>query len=289
MRLIVSAICIHLLAPAMALSSNSSSGASALVHSPEPLVIAHRGFSGNAPENTLPAFQLALDNGAPLIELDYHHSADGIPVVIHDSTLKRTTDIATAWAREDGKVGDYPLVRLRELDAGSWFDQEFAGTKLPTLEEAIRLIQNGSTTLIERKAGDAGTLIDLLRRMDCVDQVVVQSFDWDFIRDCRALDADLVLGALGPPSRWQGRTLESAEKTLNREFVDFLATLNVQLVVWNRAVTVEAVAHAHSLGLKVWVYTIDDPAEARLLVAEGVDGIITNQLARVTLSHDDNR
>lgn len=242
-----------------------------------PLVIAHRGFSGQAPENTLPAFRHALAARADLVELDYHHTADGVPVVLHDSTLDRTTDARALWGGKDLPVRFRKANELGVLDAGSWFGPAFAGTRLPTLSEALETIQAGGVTLIERKGGDAATLVRLLRDRGWLSDVVVQSFDWTFVREAHALAPDLVLGALGPPSTWNGRKLEDPEKVLSPEFVQAVEQLGARLVVWNRQVTRPAIAHAHARGLRVWVYTINEPDEAAALVALGVDGIITDQ------------
>ena len=128
------------------------------------LIIAHRGNSSVAPENTLPAFESALDAKADLVELDYHHSADGVPVVLHDDMLDRTTNAQELLGKEKLLVVDVPSAEIAKLDAGLWFSDEFNGTKLPTLVESLAAIQAGSTTLIERKAGDAATLVKLLER-----------------------------------------------------------------------------------------------------------------------------
>lgn len=144
-----------------------------------PLVIAHRGDSAAAPENTLPTFAQALTTGADLVELDYHHSRDGVPVVMHDHTLDRTTDAVARWGRKDVRVEDTDVADLQTLDAGAWFGPAFAGTRVPLLTEALATIQRGSVTLIERKAGDAATCARLLRERGLINHVVVQSFDWD--------------------------------------------------------------------------------------------------------------
>lgn len=252
-----------------------------LISRASPLVIAHRGFSQQAPENTLPAFRLALAAQADLVELDYHHTLDGVPLVIHDGTLDRTTDATNRWGGKDIAVKARPAADLAGLDAGGWFAPVFAGTRLPTLAEALETIQAGGVALIERKAGDATTLVRLLRERGWLRDVVVQSFDWEFVREARRLEPELVLGALGPPSTRQGRRLAEEEKALTPEFIAGIEELGAQLVVWNRQVSAAAVAHAHARGLRVWVYTINDPAEAANLVARGVDGIITDNPAAI--------
>ena len=168
-------------------SPRSLSPARRLVEADRVLVIAHRGDSKAYPENTLPAFESAVRIGADMVELDYVHTSDGVPVVIHDATLDRTTNAAQLWQGQKIRVDSKTLAEVRPLDAGAWFGPAFAGTKLPTLEEALDAIQSGSTTLIERKEGDAKTCVDLLERKELVGEVVVQSFDWNFLADRKSV------------------------------------------------------------------------------------------------------
>lgn len=264
---------------AMTANADTPLPALTLLNSPRPVVIAHRGYSSMAPENTLPAFGRALAAGADLIELDYHHSRDGQLIVIHDDTLDRTTDAVQRWGGHDLRVSDRTLEELRGLKAGIGFEPPYPGTRLPTLAEAMTVIQKGSVTLIERKAGDAAACVDLLRKQGLVNRVVVQSFDWDYLRDYRRLDSEQVLGALGPPGSHGGRKLSDPEKALSTAWLDEIQSMGAQVAVWNRQVDAAAVQAAHARGLKVWVYTIDDPAVANALLSVGVDGIITNNPA----------
>lgn len=252
------------------------SPAEKLISAPRPLVIAHRGYSQVAPENTLPAFKLAKTAGADLVELDYYHSKDGQMVVMHDGTLDRTTDAVARFGGSKIPVGSKTLAELKTLDAGKWFDPQFTGTKVPTLAESLDLIQDGNVTLIERKAGDATTCAKMLQARGLVNRVVVQSFDWSYLADFHALEGKQVLGALGPPSTREGKKLTDAEKVLSKEWIDLALKSGVRVIGWNNQVTKEAVDYAHSKGLKVWVYTINEPAEASRLLDLGVDGIITN-------------
>ena len=111
-----------------------------------PRIVAHRGASHDAPENTLAAFRRAWQAGVECVELDVHLSRDGVPVIIHDSDTKRTTGKA-------GKVADQTLAELRALDAGSWKSPAFAGEKIPTLAEALATIPSGRTMFVEIKTG----------------------------------------------------------------------------------------------------------------------------------------
>jgi glycerophosphoryl diester phosphodiesterase len=235
-----------------------------LVASSQVLVVAHRGNSSVAPENTLPAFQSALDAKADLVELDYFHSADGVPIVIHDEILDRTTDAEAVLGRPKLVVGELPLADLRKLDAGAWFDDTFAGTKLPTLAEALDLIRSQSVTLIERKAGDAQTLVRLLDEKKLLERVVVQSFDWEFVAACRRLAPRLALGTL-------------SGKPASEEQIRAAAATGADLIVWDHEkIGRKQISLIHQLGKKAWVYTVDKPERAAALIAAGIDGIITN-------------
>ncbi len=241
-----------------------------------PLVIAHRGYSQVAPENTLPAFKLAKAACVDLVELDYHHTRDGVPVVIHDGELDRTTDAVAQWGGKKIRVVDKTLAELRTLDAGQWFDVKYAGTRLPTLIEALDLIQDGNVTLIERKAGDAASCVKLLRERNLINHVVVQSFDWKYLQDFHQQEPRQILAALGPPGSRGGKKLDDAAKALDKVWVDEVRQTGARVVVWNRQITRESVAYAHQKGMKVWVYTIDDPALAKAMCELGADGIISN-------------
>ncbi len=246
-----------------------------LVGGGRPLVIAHRGYSAIAPENTLPSFALALQAGADLVELDYYHSKDGTPVVFHDATLDRTTNGQTLWGEAGNTVGTKTWAELRQLDSGQWFHPRYTGTSLLSLEQAVDEIQRGAVTLIERKSGDPDTLVTFLRLKKLVPEVVVQSFDWGFIEACHKIEPDLVLGCLGPRHP-AGQRLTPEEQFLNTHDLDQIERAGAKVVGWNFRVTKEAVEAAHRRGLRVWVYVINDIAGARRLLDLGVDGLITD-------------
>lgn len=250
-----------------------------LVESARPLVIAHRGYSSMAPENTLLSFERGVAAGADMVELDYHHSKDGALVVLHDYTLDRTTDATNRWGGRGLMVADKTLAELRQLDAGKWFKHPQTGVGLPTLGEALDVIQQGSVTLIERKAGDAAACVNLLSERGLMNQVIVQAFDWEYLRDYHQREPRQVLGALGPPGTRNGKKLTEAEKALSPAWLDEIKSIGARVAVWNKQVDAAAVKAAHERGLKVWVYTIDDPVVARQLIEIGVDGIITNNPA----------
>jgi glycerophosphoryl diester phosphodiesterase len=175
----------------------------------------------------------------------------------------------TAFGSKKIAVASRSWAEVELLDAGGWFRPEFAGTRLPTLDAALDVIQRGSATLIERKSGDAATCVALLRRKQLLERVVVQSFDWQFLKDCRRQAPKLVLGALG-------------SKELTAEKLDQLSAAGAQIVVWDdKTIGRIEIAAIHGLGLKAWVYTVDDPARAQELIAAGIDGLITNTPAEL--------
>ncbi len=234
------------------------------------LVIAHRGNSDVAPENTLPAFRSAAALGVDMVEFDYHRSADGVPVVIHDATLERTTDAAALFGSANLAVADRTMAELAKLDVGNWFSAEFAQTRLSTVVDAIEAIRaGGCIALIERKSGDAATLIAALQQHDRLGETIVQAFDWHFLAECRRLAPRLLVGALG-------RHEITADKLAE------VVALGAKFIGWADAdLTEPGIALAHRYGLKVFDFTVDDEARAVELMAMGLDGIISNVPARM--------
>src|SRR5215471_17864976 len=111
--------------------------AAEVIESKRVLVIGHRGFCHQAPENTLPSFRLALEAGVDLVELDYRHSRDEVPVVIHDPELNRTTDATARFRNRHVRVASKTATEIQSLDAGQWFDARFAGTRVPLLDVTL--------------------------------------------------------------------------------------------------------------------------------------------------------
>ena len=280
---VITAIVISLVLAALNMNASETNlPAFQLLASRRPLVIGHRGYCQFAPENTLPSFQLAMAAGADLVELDYHHSKDGQLIVIHDHELDRTTDATNRWAQKKIGVQTKTAAEIQSLDAGSWFDPKYAGTRIPLLAEALDTIQAGSVTLIERKAGPPADCIQLLREKKLINKVVVQSFDWEYLRAFHEQASEQVLGALGPTDRLAGGNKPTGvTKDLSAAWLDELQKTGAKLVVWNQKVSREAVQLAHQQRLRVWVYTVDDPALANELLDMGVDGIITNNTSLI--------
>ncbi len=231
-----------------------------------PLIIAHRGLPKAYPENTLESYRAALAHKPDVVECDYVHSADGVPIVIHDKTLDRTTDADEKLGRPKVPVAELTVAELQQLDAGSWFqDMKFAGIRLPTLVETIDAVIPHAQLMIERKGGDPATLVELLRKKNCFDRVVVQAFEWDFIAECHRLEPRITLGVLG-------------KKELSAERIREAIAIGANLVGWDqRDLTPAGIAAAHEAGLKVWSWTINAPDRAKLLADAGLDGIITDR------------
>ncbi|MGQ9648807.1 MAG: glycerophosphodiester phosphodiesterase [Phycisphaerae bacterium] len=233
------------------------------------LVIAHRGNSAVAPENTLSAFRSAVAAGATYVELDARPSEDGTLYVLHDATLDRTTDAKEMFKREKIKIRETPDSRLDKLDAGRWFDAKFAGERLPKLTEALDVIQAGSLTLLEHKDGSAEDYVRLLRQKRLVGKLVVQSFDWEFLRRLHELEPCQVLGALG-------------DKELTEERLARIAAGGARIVGWKHTdLTAQLVCDLHARGHKVWAWTANEPANWQRLLGFGVDGIITDHPAQL--------
>jgi len=252
------------------------------------LVIAHRGFSRLAPENTVPAFELAKAARADLVEFDVQLSRDGELVVVHDHELDRTTDATRCWRRRHNRVDARTVAEIRSLDAGTWFHRRFAGVKIPLFSEALAQIRGTSVPLIECKGGSATAYLSFLRETNLINEVVVQSFDWDFLRILHEAEPRLVLGALGPARLLAGgKKPFGISRKLNAAWLRQAEKTGARIIVWNRKVSKGAVRIAHGSGLKVWIYTINDLGLARHLIGAGVDGLITNDpiLIRKAIRH----
>ncbi|EQB35167.1 hypothetical protein M948_18890 [Virgibacillus sp. CM-4] len=230
--------------------------------------IAHRGASGHAPENTMAAFHKAFWMKADYIEVDVQMSKDGELVIIHDTTLDRTTD-------GSGLVSEHTLEEMKQLDAGSWFSNEYAGEKIPTLEEVLDEFRGKIGILIELKSPElypgieekvAEALKD--RNMDKPrnNKIIIQSFNHDSVIKTKSLLPRVPLGVLAGMS-WQDVTDEEIE-----EFATYADYFNPNQNILNP----ELVERIHDKKLKIWPYTVREQEQADRLLKLGVDGIITD-------------
>lgn len=220
------------------------------------LAIAHRGLARVAPENTLAAFQSAHGK-ADIIEFDVRVSGDYHLVVIHDATVDRTTN-------GSGSVSNMTLAELRLLDAGSWYSPAFSGQKIPTLTEAITNVWPFATPLIEHKAGSPALYVRALRDLNMSSSVMLQSFDWQFLRAAKELEPSLFTCALG------------YNLPMNTDWLQGAKRHGVNAISWHKSsITPEGLALARSLDLMVFAWTIAEQEVSDYLEL-GVDGIIGN-------------
>jgi glycerophosphoryl diester phosphodiesterase len=238
-----------------------------------PQVVAHRGASARAPENTLAAVRLARIEGAESVECDVQRTRDGVLVVLHDPTLSRTTDVQAHFPRRSPwAVADFTLAELRRLDAGR-------GERVPTLEEWIGAVGPDTGMLVEVKSpgahpGVAAELVELLSLLPASRAaagrglLTVQSFDHGFLREVKQLAPGVRVVALFRRTP-RGRQLLDA------------ASWGEGINVRSSAVKRSLVHRAHLLGLTVGVWTVDDEAGFQRALRAGVDVIITNDPARL--------
>ncbi|GLW64330.1 hydrolase [Actinomadura rubrobrunea] len=238
--------------------------------------VAHRGASAYAPENTIAAFKLARKQRADMFELDVQETKDHKLVLMHDTTLSRTTNVEEVFPdRAPWRVADFTLAEIRKLDAGSWFGDEFKGEPVPTLGEALRAMQHsGLGLLLEVKSPELYPGIERriaaelkrhplwLRPDPRKRRLVVQSFDWDSMKRFHALMPRVPIGLLGTPSVDELPVLGGYADQINPRYADL---------------TPAYVKRVHALGMEVFTWTIDDPDAMRDAVELGADGIISNK------------
>jgi len=229
------------------------------------LNIAHRGASAVSPQNTLAAFEKAVELGADAIELDVHLSADGVPVVIHDSNVDATTD-------GSGRVAELHLVQLKQLDAGSTFGPSFSGERIPTLEEVLQAFGRRALLNIELKSFSLRgnrleqAVIGLIERYGLEDRVLLSSFNPFSLRRAKKLAPHISAGLLYAPD---------LPIPLSRAWLAPLCPHEARHPK-HTMVDADYMAQVRKHGYRVNVWTVDDPDEMHRLIELGVDGIITN-------------
>ncbi|SDC27479.1 glycerophosphodiester phosphodiesterase [Streptomyces prasinopilosus] len=246
-----------------------------------PLVVAHRGASGYAPENTLPAADRAAELGVGWVENDVQRTRDGRLVVLHDESLARTTDVEEVFpGRSPWKVRDFTAAEIARLDAGSWFGPAFAGTRVPTLEQLVRRLErHGQKLLLEIKnprlyPGIEGETLEALDDEGWLDRahlrsrLVVQSFSADSVRTVHELEPGVRTGFIGAPPAEDLPGYAGFADQINPPH----ASLSSGYVTAARGLR-----GPHGKPLKVFAWTVDDAPAARRAAGLGVDGIISNK------------
>ncbi|QBR93920.1 glycerophosphodiester phosphodiesterase [Nocardioides euryhalodurans] len=239
-------------------------------------VVAHRGSSGAAPENTLAAVRLAVQQRSDVVENDIQRTRDGELVILHDTSLARTTDVEERFPdRAPWNVADFTLAEIRTLDAGSWFAPEFAGARVPTLAEWGDAVGRRTGMLLEVKNPSLypGIAADLDRQLDALpvfraalraDRLVVQSFDHAWLRTYDQVAGNVPVGLLfagGPPTEAQLADAATWAEQANPALGDM---------------TEATVDQIHSHGLETHVWTVNDGQGMRRAIGWDVDGVITN-------------
>lgn len=231
---------------------------------PPVLTIAHRGASAYAPENTLVSVRTAIEMRCDLAEVDVQRTRDGVLVLIHDTDLARTTGLRRS-------VADVSFADLLRLEAGSWFSPEYAGEPIPTLEQALDVLDGTGTGLlleVKHPARHPGIAADIARtlraRRGYVEsgQCIVQSFDHTVMQDLARLMPDVPIGLIGHPP-------------LRR--LPALATWATHVNPRHRRATAEYVDAVHAAGLSCLLWTVDHEPDLRRALSLGVDGVITNR------------
>ncbi len=233
--------------------------------SKRPLVIAHRGGSKWAPENTMAAFRKSLDAGADGIELDIHRCKSGELIVIHDETLERTTD-------GKGFIKDKNYDEMKSLSAGKWFAAEFADEKLPLLTDVLKLVDGKMIINIEIKnapiayPGIEDDLADLLKSYKHRDKILISSFDHELIRRVHKKMPDIEVAFL--------------DASIVADVGEYASKIGAK--AWNPGFSemrADAVERAHKSGLAVNVWTVDGKKHWDHVMEMKVDGIVTDDPA----------
>jgi glycerophosphoryl diester phosphodiesterase len=239
-------------------------------------IVAHRGASYDAPENTLASEKLAWKQNADAVETDVFLSKDGKLAVSHDKNTKRT-------AGRDAAIADLTIAELKQLDAGSWKSPQFAGEKIPTLDEQIALIPPGKRMLVEIKIGpeivpELGRVLQQTRATE--KNITIISFNFESLLEVRKQLPHLpTLWLLGHPTP-NSKKSASAKKppTVDEMIRDAKAAKLTGLDLQNTwPLTTAEVKKIKDAGLQLHVWTVDDPTIAKHWIALGAESITTNR------------
>lgn len=229
-----------------------------------PRIIGHRGSASTCPENTIVSQEVARRGGAVWIEDDTHPTLDGVPIVMHDDNVDRTTD-------GSGPIRSHTLAEIKALDAGSWFAPIFAGTRVPTLQEQLADLRiRGGSLLLEIKSEhsveETRKIYEAIRAENMTERVIIQSFTTVDLERMYQVAPELPLGLL--------------TSNIDSDVVGTCKRLHLTHYNPNAASVFKnpgVVKTLHSIGVAIYVWTPDTPADWQKLVDLGVDGIITNR------------
>ena len=238
----------------------------------KPLIVAHRGSSAVTPENTLASFHQAIEDGADALELDVHLTKDGEVVVIHDSTLNRTTN-------GRGRVREYTLAELKQLDAGSWFQKFFSSEKIPTLAEVFKLFHGKIGINVEIKAERMHhqqlDVVDkcckLITEYEMEEFILVSSFHQKFIDQVKLHHPNIAIGLLYDP----------IQPFVNSKILHAKAVHAEYIILNGRDLRNKIIEDIRTAGLLIGEYTINTQHRFNRALRFGVDAVITNNPARI--------
>ena len=249
----------------------------------KPIIIAHRGFSSQYPENTLVSIKKAIEAGCDSVEIDVHQTRDERIVVIHDSSIKRTT-------KGKGEVDDLDYDILQKYDAGSWFDKKFKNEYIPSLEEIMEVIAGQANIIIEVKFGSERypnferNLVNIINYYKDVADITVSSFKITVLSKLHNYNSDLNLAKLiSPGEMWRTLFDSNLRKFGNKldfikEILPHYSFINAGFISW-----------ARDRKFKIFPYTVNDEITMKNLIEKQVDGIITDspdKLSKLLESYD---
>lgn len=227
-------------------------------------VVAHRGASSDAPENTLASFGRAIADGAHFIEMDVQVTSDGIPIVFHDKGLSRTTDGV-------GFASTQTFEQLRKLDSGGWFKKEFSGERIPSLEEVLQFVEGKIFLNIELKnlgeksEQSIATILDLINRYNYADKLVISSFYYEQLKIVKKLEPDVPIAPIRVPK--DNRLPSQLRKLLGCQ--GFVCSVE--------ELTNEVADDARKHNIFIGVYSVDTEEQLDFVTSRNGKAIVTNK------------
>lgn len=239
-------------------------------------IIAHRGANKYAPQNTLPAFEKAIELAATGVETDVHLTKDGVPVICHNYTINETSNGI-------GSIASYTLDEIRQFDFGSYYSSRFTGTKIPTLDEFLELIKSSSIEVMnielksprERESGIVEKTIKAVKAHALFNRLLISSFDPSLLVEAKKVDPRCQTGFLYAPSH---------PETIHGHIAPILFAKHIgadALHPMDMYVNKYYVNAAHASGIKVNVWTVNNENAMKRFIKTGVDGIISDCPDRV--------